>query len=63
MISIYRLPSQNIEHFLNNLMKMIDFSADTYDNYLITGDVNIERSDPSLKAFLNSINLWQRLLY
>ena len=28
---------------------MIDFFADTYDNYLIMGDFNIEQSDPSLK--------------
>ena len=37
---------------------MIDFFADTYDNYLIMGDFNIEQSDPSLKAFLNSNNLY-----
>ena len=36
---------------------MIDFFNDTYENYLIMGDFNIERSDPSLKTFLNSGNL------
>ena len=49
---------QNNEYFLNNLTKMIDFFADTYDNYLIMGDFNIERSDPSVKTFLNSSNLY-----
>ena len=58
VISIYRPPSQNSEYFLNNLTVMIDFFADTYDNYLIMGDFNIEQSDPSLKAFLNSNNLY-----
>ena len=43
---------------LNNLIKIIDALANTYDNYLIMGDVNIERSDLSLKAFLNSNNLY-----
>ena len=57
VISIYRSPSQNSEYFLNNLTVMIDFFVDTYDNYLIIGDFNIEQSDPSLKAFLNSNNL------
>ena len=33
VISIYRPPSQNSEYFLNNLTKMTDFFADTYDNY------------------------------
>ena len=58
VISIYRPPSHNSEYFLNNLTKMIDLFADTYDNYLIMGDFNMEPSDPSLKAFLNSNNLY-----
>ena len=37
---------------------MIDFFADKYDNYWIMGDFNIEQSDLSLKAFLNSNNLY-----
>ena len=58
VISIYCPPSQNSEYFLNNLTKMTDYFADTYDNCLIMADFNIERSDPSLKAFLNSNNLY-----
>ena len=58
VISIYCPPSQNSEYFLNNLTVMIDFSADTYDNYLIMGDFNIEQSEPSVKAFLSSNNLY-----
>ena len=37
---------------------MIDVFVDTYENYLIMGDFNIERIDPSLKTFLNSNNLY-----
>ena len=58
VISIYRPPSHNSEYFLHNLTKMIDLFADTYDNYLIMGDFNMEPSDPPLKAFLNSNNLY-----
>ena len=58
MISIYRPPSQNSEYFLNNLTEVIHFFADTYDKYLIMGDLIIEQSDPSLKTFLNSNNLY-----
>ena len=32
------------EYFLNNLTVMIEFFADTYDNYLIMGDFNIDRA-------------------
>ena len=58
VISVYRPPSQNSEYFLNNLTVLIEYFADTYDNYLIMGDFNIEQSDPSVKAFLNSNNLY-----
>ena len=34
-ISIYRLPSQSSEYFLNCLTKIIDYFANTYDNHLI----------------------------
>ena len=37
---------------------MIDFFTNKYENYLIIGDLNIELSDHSLKAFLNSNNLY-----
>ena len=53
VISICHPPSHNSEYFLNNLTKMIDLFA-----YLIMGDFNMEPSDPSLKAFLNSNNLY-----
>ena len=43
VISIYRPPSQNSACFLKSLTKMINFSADTYENYLIMGYFNIER--------------------
>ena len=51
-------PLQNSEYFLNILTEMKDFFADTYRNYLIMGDFNIERSDPFLSAFLISNNLY-----
>ena len=46
------------KYFLNNLTVMIDYFADTDDNYLIMGYFNIEQGDPSLKTFLNSSNLY-----
>ena len=57
VISIYRPPSQNSEYFLNSLTKIIDYFANTYDNYLIMGDFNLEPSDSALMGFLNSNNL------
>ena len=57
VISIYRPPSQNSEYFLNSLTKIIDYFANTYDNYLIRGDFNLEPSDSALMGFLSSNNL------
>ena len=42
VISIYRLPSQNSEYFLNSLTKIIDNFANTYDNYLIMGETKFK---------------------
>ena len=39
--------------------KMIEFFGDIYENYSIMDDFNIGQSDPSLKAFLNSNNLYK----
>ena len=58
VISIYCPPSHNSEYFLNNLTKMIELFADTYHNYLIMGSFNMEPSDPSLKGFSSSNNLY-----
>ena len=57
VISIYRPPSQNSEYFLNSLTKITDYFANTYDNYLIMGDFNLEPSDSALMGFLSSNNL------
>ena len=40
VISIYCPPLQNLGYFLNKCSKMIDFSAESYENYLIMGDFN-----------------------
>ena len=37
---------------------MIELFDDTYENYLIMSNFNIERNDTSLKAFLNNSNLY-----
>ena len=57
MVSDINSPSQNSKYFLNSLTKIIDYFANTYDNYLIMGDFNLEPSDSALMGFLNSNNL------
>ena len=37
---------------------MIEFFANTYDNYLIMGNFNNDRNDASLKTFSNGNNLY-----
>lgn len=43
---------------INNVTRMINYFANTYDNSFIMGDFNMEPSDASLKAFLDSNNLY-----
>ena len=57
MISIYQLPSQDSEFFLNSLTIILDYFTKTYDNYLIMGDFNLEPHDKRLGYFLNSNDL------
>ena len=57
VISIYRPPLQNSEHFLNSLTKIIDYFANTYDNHLILGDFNLQPTDSALMGFLESSSL------
>ena len=50
------LPSPFV-HISWNLTKMIDYFANTYDNYLVIGNFNMEPSDSLLEAFVDSSNL------
>ena len=54
-ISSCRLSCENLSDSIQAVPFEISFT-DTYDNYLILDDFNIERSGPSLKAHLNSNN-------
>ena len=56
VISIYWLPSQDSEFFLNSLTIFLDYFTKTYDNYLIMGDFNLEPHNKRLGYFLNSSN-------
>ena len=55
---IYRLPSQNKQSFLEKLSEIIDHFSCIYDNYIISGDFNMEPSDSILKTFMQSHNLF-----
>ena len=54
MISIYQFS----KYFLNSLITIIDYFANTYDNHhLILGDFNLEQTDSALMGFLDSNSL------
>ena len=57
VISVYRVPTQDREYFLNSLTKLIDLFCNKYDNYLIMGDFNMEPTESALSNFLSSNNL------
>ena len=58
VISVYRLPSQNNEFFLNFFTNVIDHFMKLFDNYIIIGDFNLEPSNTTLKHFLDSNGLY-----
>ena len=57
MISTYRPLLQNSDCFLNFLIKIIDYFANTYDYHLILGDFNLEPTNSTLMGFLDNNNL------
>ena len=57
VISIYFPPSQDSVFFLNSLAKIINAFSDKYDNYLITGNFNLEPGNTFLTNFLDSNNM------
>ena len=54
---IYRPPSQDGEFLLNSLTIVLDYFTNTYDNYLIMRDFNLEPHDKRLGYLLNNTNL------
>ena len=57
VISIYRPPSQDSEFFLTSLTVILNHFTKAHNNYLITGDFNLEPHDKRLGYFLNSNSL------
>jgi len=58
IISIYRPPSTNVEFFIDNLNRIVDFYSSNYDNVLILGDFNMDTSNKLLIPFLESQQLY-----
>ena len=57
IFSIYRLPRQNINYFLNSISEALDFYLKHYENIFILGDFNATLSNPHLTLFLENKNL------
>ena len=56
MISRYRLASQNSKLFLNSSTIALGYFTETFDDYLILGNSDLEPHDKRLGHFLNSNN-------
>ena len=56
-VSIYKLPSQSNQYFLDLLGDLSDFYSQDYDSKVILGDFNLELSNPSIILFMNHENL------
>ena len=58
IIAAYKLPQQNSIYFLNCLGDILDFYLNTYDNFLLVGDFNLETRNQSMKCFMNENNCY-----
>ena len=57
MLSIYRKPSEGEKLFYEELGKAMDYSSDTYENFLVLGDFNNEETDHEIKNLLDAYGL------
>ena len=58
ILSIYKPPSQNCQYFLDSLHNVIDFYLGIYDNHIVFGDFNMDRSHTQLSAFMGYYNYY-----
>ena len=52
LFGTYRRPKQNIQYFFRSVSKAIDIYLNIYDNFILTGDFNIEEGDNALEEFM-----------
>ena len=52
VVPIYKPPSTNDEYFLENLNRVIEFYADSFENIIVLGDFNLEPSVPKMDSFI-----------
>ena len=57
-LSIYKLPWQNCQYFLDSLHNIIDFYSGIYDNHIMLGYFNMDLSHTQLSAFMEHYNYY-----
>ena len=55
-LSIYKLPSQNSQYFLNSISNMLDYYWNNYEYKIILRDFSMNPVKPEMKTFLNMEN-------
>ena len=57
LFSIYRPPSQALDHFLDSLGKAVDHCNEKYEFFSLLGDFNAVDTDQQIHTFVNSYHL------
>ena len=52
LLSIYRIPSQNLKYFLSNITLILDYYSSNYENIAILGDFNNIPSSVEISSFM-----------
>ena len=55
-VSVYKLPLQSNNYFLNTLNDLLDFYSSTYENKVVFDDFNLEPTNPVMMNFMDSQN-------
>ena len=57
ILSIYRNPKQDIQYFLDEITKILDFYSSDYNNIIIMGDFNAQINQLYMVNFMLDFNL------
>ena len=57
VVSVYRLPDQNLYYFLLSITGLLDHYLKSYEDFVIMDDFNVNESNPAMESFLSQHNV------
>ena len=53
LVTIYRPPNQNLDHYLSSIKVVLDHYLQSYEDFIILGDFKEKELNPKIQSFLS----------